>query len=86
MVSFTADRLQKMKELLLSVDWSLTHLTLGLVQTVFGNLMWITKVYTMLKAWFSQPVPDKLDRIITYILVSPYVCIKMQTCETCSNM
>ena len=53
MVSFTADRLQKMKELLLLVDWSLTHLTLGLVQTVFGNLMWITKVYTMLKAWLA---------------------------------
>ena len=53
MVSFTADRLQKMKELLLSVDWSVTHLTLGLVQTVSGNLMWITKVYTMLTAWLA---------------------------------
>ena len=42
-----------MKGLLLSVDWSVTHLTLGLVQTVFGNLMRITKFYTMLKAWLA---------------------------------
>ena len=52
-VSFTMDRLEKMITLLQAIDWSADTLPLGQVQSIFGNLMWITKVYTMLKAWMS---------------------------------
>ena len=52
-VSFTIDRLEKMITLLQAINWSADTLPLGQVQSIFGNLMWITKVYTMLKAWMA---------------------------------
>ena len=48
-VSFSIDHLVKVRGLLQYFTPSMVTYDLGKIQTIFGNLVWITKVYSMLK-------------------------------------
>ena len=47
-MSFSMERLTKVRDLLQYFTPTMLAYELGVIQTIFGNLVWITKVYSML--------------------------------------